>query len=216
MKNLPIPFRNYMPAFLAENLDEAGQALADKIDNHIDEWFNDIIGLSYFFDPFRSPTFFLDELNYYLNAGFFSYDTEEQKRVKIATAIQTHKRRGSWENDAKIKIDLIAGGDSVILRAEDNGDWILLGCCPDEPEFYWATLGYDGIDLKYGLDLFGDFDELGIPGNIYIDVDNDSLTPDEVNKIVAELEADIAPAYMRIFLGYVNISGQFILYTIIE
>lgn len=66
-------------------------------------------------------------------------------------------------------------------------------------------------NIEFGIDLAGSGDEIEIAGNIYIDVDNKILTYDEVEQIKLSL-ADVVPSYYRIFLGYFNISGQFIVY----
>jgi hypothetical protein len=66
-------------------------------------------------------------------------------------------------------------------------------------------------NIEFGIDLAGSGDELEIAGNIYINVDNKILTYDEVEQTKLSLE-DVVPSYYRIFLGYFNVSGQFIVY----
>ena len=217
MSLLPTPFEDFVPKMLRQILDESqdGQALVDKMNEYIDNWSKDILEMQFLKMSERCPSDFLDVLGNYINAGIKEFDSETIKRIKIATAVQGHKKRGTWNSDAKIKIDVIAGGDSQIIRAIDSADWILLAGESDDPDNYWATLGVDGIDDNLGIDLSGDFTEITEAGNIYIDTDNDSLTSDQIDQIVIELQDDIVPAYMRIYLGYVDGTGSFVLYTTI-
>lgn len=200
-------FINYIPKFF--NRDEKLTAFTDKHDSLIDETKQDIINFQNFRDPVR--TAFIEDMALFLNADILNTDSNRIKREKVSKAIQGHKQRGLWEADAKPKIDAIAGGDSEIFRAIDSGDWILFGGESTEMNNYWGTLGTDGIDDNLGLDLIGVGDEVEIAGNIYIDVDNDSLTTEEVEQIKLSLD-DVVPAYYKVFLGYINLSGQFIVY----
>jgi len=212
---LPRPFINFIPKFFKH--DEKLIAFANKIDELMDSFESDTLGLNTFIDPFRCPVIVLDELGYLLNAGLKNSDTERQKRIKIATAVQGHKKRGSFQYDAKPKIDNIAGGDSQIFRSTVSGDWILGGDGYTIPsDSYWGTMAGDASDDDLGLLLIGDGTELEVAGNIYIDVDNNSLTATEIQQIVDELSKDIVPAYFRVFLGYINGSGIFVVYDVIE
>ncbi len=210
----PIPFINFIPKFFKR--DEKLIAFANKHDEIMESIKSDTLGLNDIIDPVKAPNVVLNELGYYLNAGLRAQDTDKQKRIKIAKAVQGHKRRGSFNLDAKPKIDMIAGGNSKIIRGVTGDDWILIGDDSTPPEYYWASMGCDGIDDNLGIALIGSGYEIEIPGNIYIDVDNDSLTPAQVAQIRLELENDIKPSYMRIFLGYIDGTGTFIVYDIME
>lgn len=213
---LPISFINYLPAPLFENLDSAGQDLIDFIDNFTIEIFNKILTIWYFKHPEKTPEITLPYWEQYFNITNRTSKTLAQRRQQITTAIASQKKRGLWADSVKIIIDIIAGGDSQILTNGTGSDWIFTGDGTTPDAFYWATFGGDGIDDELGMDFIGAGTEIEIAGNIYIDVDNDSLTPSEVALLVAELRTDVAPAYYRLFLGYIDISGDFIEYAVIE
>jgi len=210
---LPLPFLDHVPKIFRGNPSPDLLAFADKMDKLIGEWGEETKGLQHLFNPARAPAAALVELDFMFQAGFKGYETEREKRQKIGFAVKGHKSRGLWQEDAKPKIDVIAGGDSKILRGFSGDDWILVGDGLTPPAYYWAALGADGIDDELGIALIGAGDEMEIAGNIYIDVDNDSLTAQEVENMVQELEEDIVPAYIRVILGYVNVGGQFIEYV---
>lgn len=211
--SLPIPFIDFIPRIYKDNTKDSTTALTDKVDTHLTEWLNDIIQLAWLKDPFKISSLYLDVLGNFLNAGFFATDTEAQKRNKIATAVQSHKLRGSFNLDAKPKIDAIAGGDSVIFLATGEDDWILIGDGNTPTAFYWSALGADGIDDQLGISLIGAGTEVEVAGNIYIDVDNSGLSAAEVQQIVNDLEFDIVPAYYIVNIGYVDGTGAFIIYA---
>lgn len=205
-----------VPKILQENINNDGQALVDKLDEYIGDWKEETNLMQNSNNPVLCPQSMLEELGYQISANLLNTDTDRQKRVKILNAVKGHKKRSSFNLDAKIKIDAIAGGNSKIIRGITSDDWILCGDVIVPTSYYWATMGCDGIDDDYGLSLIGDGYEIELSGNVYIDVDNDSLTTSQIAQIRLELENDVAPAYMRIFIGYVNISGVFIIYDIIE
>jgi hypothetical protein len=206
---LPIPFINYIPIFFER--DDKLIAFADKIDEFLIGIKDDTIGLNDLLNPFKAPVQVLDYFGDYFNAGINIFDSEHTKRIKIATAIQSHKKRGSFVFDAKPKIDAIAGGDSQILKTFGADDWILTGDGLTPSAYYWAAMGTDGIDDDLGILLVGSGDEIIVAGNIFIDVDNNSLTAEEQLRIRIELE-DIAPAYMIVHVGYLDGSGTFVEY----
>jgi len=202
----PLPFINYIPQFY--DRDTKLQAFSDKIDEIIQGIKDDLLGLNKFIDPMAAPSIILDKLGYFLNAGIQPYDDDNTKRIKIATTVQSHKNRGSFVNDAKPKIDAIAGGDSQIINAIGVDDWILVGDGLTPSSYYWAAMGSDGIDDGLGISLIGAGDEIEVAGNIYIDVDNAALTADEQDRIRLEM-IDVVPAYYYVHIGYVDGAGQF-------
>jgi hypothetical protein len=210
---LCIPFEKFIPRFFKR--DNKLIAFADKHDEIMESLKNDTLGLNDIIDPIKAPSIILNELGEYLNAGIQEQDSEKEKRIKIKLAVQGHKNRGLFKLDAKIKIDAIAGGDSQIVRGFEGDDWILVGDGLTPSSFYWASMGCDGIDDDLGFAIIGEGDEIEISGNIYIDVDNNALNWQRRQKIVDVLESDIAPAYMKIFTGYINGSGIFKIYDII-
>lgn len=210
---LPIPFIKYIPKFFKR--DQKLTAYADKMDDIMLGLKSDTLGINDVVDPYKIPANLVDEQGYYLNSGIKSEDTERQKRVKNSSAVQGHKKRGSFKFDVKPKIDNIAGGDSKIIRGVTGDDFIIVGDGNTPDDYYWSVMGIDGIDLDQGISVIGSGDEIEIAGNIYIDVDNDSLTQEQLDKIILELEDDIAPSYYRIFLGYVDGDGNFEVYDTI-
>lgn len=219
---LPIPFEDYVPQLLRENIDNKGQAFVDKVTSITEDIRDETLEVYYINKVVeRVPETFLDELGYFLNAGLKNTDSDMTKRNKIVNAIQGHKNRGTWEGDAKPKIDAITGYSARIFKetTANSDDSIEMGQTSDEdPTFYWSTeQGNDGSDSLLGTWEVGDFTEYVIAGNIYIDchqgITTAVLTSDQIDQIVNELEFDIAPAYMIIYLGYVDATGTFIIYS---
>jgi len=207
----PVPFVDYIPQFYER--DDKLNAFADKMDSIIAGIKEDTLGLNDFIDPVKAPSVILDKLGYYLSAGIKAQDTDRQKRTKIATAIQGHKQRGSFTLDAKPKIDLIAGGDSQIIKSVGSDDWILVGDGTTPASYYYAAMGADGIDDELGIALIGEGTEIVIAGNVYIDVDNNSLSADDQDRINQEL-LDIVPVYYYVHVGYLDMSGAFVEYFV--
>ena len=210
---LPIPFEKYVPKFYER--DTKLNAFTDKIDEILGYLKDETIDLNTLIDPMRIPAALLVNLGYYLNAGIISTDSETVRRIKVATAVQGHKRRGSFNLDAKPKIDAIAGGDSQIFRSFDKDDWILVGDGTTPSAYYWAALGADGIDDGLGISLIGSGYEVEVAGNIYIDVDNAALTAGEQEQLRVSM-LDIVPAYMYVHFGYIDGTGAFIQYFVME
>lgn len=216
---LPIPFLNFIPKAYRDRAQAETIALCDKADDHIVEWRDDIINVVHLLDADRCPAIHLSKLGHLLNADCKQEDSETTKRQKIYRAIQAHKARGSWVYHAKIVIDAITGYSAELLRPADEGDWILVddGIVLD-PASYWAVMGIDAT-IDMGLSIIGDFTEIEVSGNIYIDchdgVHTAVLTAAQIAKIVSEFEFNIVPAYMRIYIGYLNASGAFVVYDTI-
>lgn len=171
---LPIPFENYVPKLLKDSLpnDAAGTALVNKADVHLQEWSNESLEIYYLKWPERCPSSLLEELGNYLAAGIFSFDSETTKRQKIYNAIDRHKRRGSWENDAKLIVDAICGNNSSLVEGYFEAQWLFWAKESGDLSDYSATLGDDGIDDDLGIDLIGIFTECVIEGVVCIDCDS--------------------------------------------
>ena len=207
--------------------DSKSDALANKADDNINAWKKDVIDIKRLIRPDETPSEFLAELDFLLSAGIKSNDSDVIKRRKIRDAVATHKIRGTWTADAKVRIDNITGlsPGSRILRWNHfyTSDWIWTddtpSIIPAAPDDYWATWGCDGVDTDTGLDWIGAGTEIEIWGNIYIDchegIDVATLTAAQRAKIVLDLTYDVVPAYFRVLLGYVNAAGLFVAYDII-
>lgn len=208
---LPETVKDYFPDIYVEKDEDSMNALVSVMDQLISDIEEDIREIGYSRDPVRANALVLDELGYWLSANINDFNSEMVKRKKIQDAIRTHKLRSTWETDAKLKIDNYVGGDSKIIISVGTDDWILVGDGSTPTDYYWAAMGADGIDDGLGISLIGDGTEIEIKGNIYIDVDDSTLTADQVEELKQELD-DTIPAYYRIFLGYIS-AGQFITYA---
>lgn len=213
---IPSDIIDHFPKLYRDNPDAGITALKGKINSIFLAINTDIDTINTFKDVIACPAQFLVEIGLMLNAGINYMDSEIIKRRKILSAIESHKKRGTWEDDAKLRIDAITGYDARITTSVDSSDWIMLGGS-DDPDYYWGTMGVDGIDNSLGLDLIGVGTEIVISGNIYIDchygILTSTLTAEQIAQIVMELEFDVVPAYMRIYLGYYDAVGAFNVYA---
>jgi len=213
---LPLPTIDYIPKIFKDRATDETIALTDKMDEHIAELFTDVKGIANLLDVNKCPSNYLTYLGYMLNADVQTIDSDRTKRQKIYSAIQTHKRRGSWEFHAKLIVDAITGYNAVRYVITDSDDWILCGDGIVETATEWAILGGDGTS-PYGFSLIGDGTEVEVWGNIYIDlhygVYTDVLTADQIQQIVDAISEDIVPAYVRVYLGYVPTTGGFTVYS---
>jgi len=192
----------------------SGVALSDHIDDVYEDIDILIKKLLHIYDPGECPVESLEFLGNFVAAGVSSYDSERTARTKIAYAVSSHKKRGSWQQSVKPKIDSIALGNAVFYHSP-SAQWIwLTGFLGEDPTKYWATFGVDGIDDLLGIDIAGSWTEDIIPGVFYIDVDNATLTTAQVQQIVDSISYDDIPAYFRVILGYVS-GGVFTVYNTI-
>jgi len=219
---IPTPSINYIPRLMSDNIDPAGTALTNKLDTHLESLLSDVIGLGYLLSPDRCPDAALDQFGYFLNADITQQDTNQQKRQKIYGAIATHKKRGEWANDVKIKIDFLVGDNAVIYRAIQVGDPIFCGDIDngDFSSFNWMLFGGgDATSAENAIDFVGDGTEIEIPGNIFIDCHStihvSTLTAEQLAQIVNYI-MDSIPVYYRINLGYTDGTGAFNIYTTIN
>lgn len=208
---IPVDIDLYIPKFYKR--DDKLIAFTSKLNSILTDLKNNTLGLNTFIDPMRIPAALIKELGFLLNADIKDQDSELERRTKVVNAVAAHKRRGSFNLDAKPKIDLICGGDSEIIRSFDQDDWILVGDGLTPSAYYWAAMGTDGIDDDLGISLIGEGTEIEIWGNIYIDVDNSTLSAADQDKLELEMQ-DIVPAYFYTHFGYVNGTGQFIEYFV--
>lgn len=218
-----LDFEQFLPKLLKDELENSpsGQAMVDFINGEIQGVLSELEEITWFKLIDRCPTKYLSEFGIWLSANILEYDSDYTKRYKIKTAIATHKVRGSWTNDAKNRIDTVTGYNAVIFSIQDSDDSIELGYEDSDPDFFWSTeSAYEEEDGSLGTWEVGEMNEYVIAGNIYINchkgIDTGVLTNDQVAQIIAEIETDVVPAYMSVFLGYVNTENQFILYDSIE
>ena len=213
---LPTPFINYIPKIFQS--DPKAIALATKMDSYLSTWGQDILNIRQILIPEQIPGSFISELGFLLAVTFGATDTETQRRQKIWNAVVAIQNRGTWLYDMKVTLDLLTGFNSAMWGGAFTDDWILVGDGVTEYSTnYWASMGADGIDSNLGIGLIGDGTEWEITGNIFINLHlgltTPQLTTPQVAAIVAQITVDKCPAYMRVTLGYVDGSGNFIIYT---
>jgi len=220
---LPVPTRNRLPALAQQYYDDGWAALSSKMDSLFTQWGNDIKNFVNILDPAKCPAILLDELDFYLEAGFAPGDSETTKRRKVYNAVAGHKKRGTWDDHAKPIIDAITGYSAALFTAQDSDDAIWLANKPTDPVRYWMTWQpNDGSDDSLGIW----FVRLAAPvsyvvaGFISIDchqgINTPVLTHAQIIQINDALIDDVAPAYMTLRLGYVNASGQYVVYPYSE
>jgi hypothetical protein len=204
---LPIPSQESIPHM------EGSEALCAMLDEQFEAWYQDTVRLEWIRDPARCPAELLDEVGYMLSADIVKGDSERVKRVKIATAIDHGKSRGTWPR-VKELIDAWTGTDCRIFHAEDGDDWVLVGA-DISGGAYWSILGGESPGGKYGIRLFSGTSADGVTliggkGYIYIDLASPTI-PDNIIQGIRETLISMVPAYFRVFLGYTE-ADEFIGY----
>lgn len=207
---IPVPFLKRIPKLF--QTDSKAINMATKIDANLLTWKQETTTIEWIRRCDQCPAVLLDELGALLNAGLKNEDGDATKRKKVCEAILNHKNRGTWDDDAKLRIQAITGIEPELFNNVDNDDWIWLGKEADDPDRYWATWGTDGVDDDLGIWVVGDFTEYVISGNIYIDLKTSTLTAEEIEQIKNELSTDVVPAYYVIYLGYIA-GGVFVVYA---
>ena len=216
---LPLPFEDHITVLLKQNINDKGQAFVDKVDSLLVEIRDEILEMQYLKFIARMPAAFLNELGDYLAAGLKNLDSDSEKRKKISEAVLGHKSRGSWNDDAKLRINAITGYSAVLYTNTDPEDSIEMGGLDKEDDdVYWSTeRGDDTMDTSLGTWELGFMTEYVVAGNVYINchdgVTTPVLTQSQVDQIVLELDDDVVPAYFRAYIGYVDGSGGFVTYT---
>lgn len=210
----PYPALKYLPKQMQDDPDAI--ALASALDRASAGMLEDILLLGERYNPESCPAEVLDELGYGLSASLYPTDSDATKRAKISGAIKAQKTRSTWQYSAKVALDAIvvplgSSGSSLWASWDDTAVWLLRGALPEEPDNYMASMGIDGVDLNLGIALIGEGTEFEVAGNVYVDLGISTLTAEQVALCVASLD-DVAPAYMRVKLGY-SVAGQFMAYA---
>ena len=210
-KLLPIPTIEHIPLY------DHSEALCNKMDKIFTEIQNDILDLKHLSDPLACKSVAINALGNMLNANLKPTDSEEQKRKDVSLAIENNKLYGTWIHVKNI-IDDICNGDSTILDKGSTDIWALAGDGSDIDRSMKSTWSCFGIDQQsaqadtYGILLDGSklIWQMGI---FNIDVDNNSLTDDEITLLHEKL-LPITPIGMILHIGYVD-GEDFINYFII-
>lgn len=220
---LPEPFEKFVSVLRKVNPSPAFTALINKMNEYIATWKKEAIDLKYFNDIVRCPAEFLEELGAKFGVVLDSCDSEQTKRKKIYSAVAGYKKAGSWTQDVKPKIDAVTGYNAELgtVNIADSDDSIEMSYEVTDPDTYWSTeSAFDGGDPLLGTAEIGTSTELSIPGNIYINLHTSEttpvLTPEQIDRLVIYLEKEVIPAYMFIYLGYLDGTGTFIVYAVIK
>jgi len=208
---LPIPFYEYLPNVYRDAKEPAAVALGDKMDELLKDWRKDVVAFGNLYDPERCPSVFLIPLGKQLQAGILSGDSERVKRRKIKSAIETNKLRSTWKFSTKLKIDAIVGNDSKIIQVVGADDWIIVGENNFPDSYYWSVIGGGSVDDNYGIRLVGTAGAEVIKGVVLIDIDDSTLSSDEVESVKLNIQ-DSVPVYFIVKLGYVS-GGSFVPYA---
>ena len=215
---LPIPLEEYITLQLRNELNDSidGQSFVNKIESLIIEIRAEILEEYYLNIPYRTILEGLFELDYFLSAGVKPADSDYTKRKKVEKSVLGHKNRGTWDADVKIRVDSITGLDSDIHTSIKTEDWILVGDGTTPSAYYYATMGADNIDNSLGLELFGENQDGFFYINCHLGIYVSTLTANQIAQIIEDLKDDIVPAYFRVYLGYLDTSGKFIEYGVME
>lgn len=198
-KLLPIPTINHIPPY------DRAEPLCNKMDKIFSEIQEEIVELKHIIDPFACKSVVLDTFGQMVNANMRKTDSEDIKRHRIYSAIKDNKFFGTWSR-VKGLIDSICGGDSRLVFQEPDDAWILMGDeqIQESGRSTWAVLGLNKQTAEtnmYGIILEG-VPTIWQKGTFNIDVDNNHLTPKEVELLHDTLYSS-TPVGMTIGVGYV-------------
>lgn len=198
-KLLPIPTIDHIPPY------DRAEHLCNKMDKIFLEVQEEIIGLKHNADPFACKSVVLDVFGKMVDANMRKTDNEDTKRHRIYSAIEDNKLFGTWSR-VKGLIDSICHGDAKLVFKEPDDTWMLCGTSQMEElsRSTWAVLGLDEQTAKtnmYGIALDG-VPTIWQKGVFNIDVDNNHLTPKEV-ELLHETLFSSTPVGMTIGVGYV-------------
>lgn len=209
-KLLPIPTIDHIPPY------DRAEPLCDKMDKIFSEVQEEIIGLKHITDPFACKSVVLDTFGQMVNANMRKTDSEDVKRHRIYSAIEDNKLFGTWSR-VKGLIDDICGGDSRLVTQEPDDIWLLMG--NEQIQRFerptWAVLGLNEQTAEtnmYGIILEG-VPTIWQKGIFNIDVDNDHLTPKEVELLYENLYSS-TPVGMTIGVGYM-MGTEFVSYFVL-
>lgn len=198
-KLLPIPTINHIPPY------DRAEHLCNKMDKIFSEIQEEIIELKHAADPFACKPIVLDTFGQMVSANMCKTDSEDIKRHRIYSAIGDNKLFGTWSR-VKGLIDSICGGNSKLVFQETDDAWMLMGNEQTQElgRSTWAGLGLDKQTAEtnmYGIALDG-IPTIWQKGVFNIDVDNDHLTPKEIELLHNTLYSS-TPVGMTIGVGYI-------------
>ena len=214
---LPLSLLDYIPRGLKSQVSLSRDAMATKMDSHLSEWIEEITFLPTLLNPFKTESKFLKELEYYLSPiNWNDSDTTAVKRAKLANAVAGQKKKDSFENDVRIRVDAITGYTSDIYKPTILRQWAFTGDGVVESGNYLSSIGCDAIDYDLGIALLGEGIEPEIPGvvciNLHTAYDYPILSEATVQAVYYEVNVRDPYAYLRIRLGYVNAADVWVDY----
>lgn len=194
---LPVPFMDFVPESMREEISkgssEDGQVFCNYMDTLISELQELVKTIGYIQTPERCPEQFLEELGYLLSAGILVADTSTEKRLKIANAISSRNKKGSFQNFIKGVIDNLTGFSS---------------------ELYPGNLLTDELG-NFLVDENGDYLSDKENGYIMIDIgDAGASAPSVIAEVEAVLRLYVTLAYFYVDVGYIS-AGSFVRYFVI-
>lgn len=209
-KLLPIPTIEHIPPY------DRAEHLCNKMDKIFSEIQEEIVRLKHIIDPFACKSVVLDTFGRMVDANMRKTDSEDIKRHRIYSAIEDNKLFGTWSR-VKGLIDSICSGDSKLVFQEPDDAWMLFGTEQTQElgRSTWAVLGLNEQTSEtniYGIALDG-VPTIWQKGIFNIDVDNDHLTPKEVELLYETLYSS-TPVGMTIGVGYV-VGTEFVPYFVL-
>lgn len=214
-RGLPTPFIQNVLATLRQASDPGTVALANKIDYWAENVAAEIAGMLAIHRPEQAPYVVLQELAYMVGANVVLVDSEDTIRKKIFAAVDSQKKKGQWLADAKPKIDVITGLNSVLWSGINDFWPVRIGNTPGMTYgSNWSIRGAGDNAAYPGIIRTGTGTEAIIEGNIYIDLGGTAGNPTAatIAAVVAAISLDVVPAYFKEFLGYV-VAGAFTVYA---
>ncbi len=210
-KLLPIPTIAHIPPY------DRAEHLCNKMDKVFSETQEEIVSLKNASDPFACKVTVLDTLGQMVNANVHKTDSENTKRHRIYSAIQDNKLFGTWSS-VKNLIDSICGGDARTLDQTPDDIWVLCGdtMVQSVARNTWASLGLTQQSAQadtYGIALSGTTDVWQTGSVFGIDVDNNHLTPKEVEMLYETLYSS-TPIGMTVDVGCIR-NGSFESYFVL-
>ena len=226
----PIPSSLYIPKIHRENTDDPKYlAFTGMIDDQLTLLKNEIFSLQHLKSSVRCPGALLPELAFKLGVTLLPTDTEDIKRHKIFYAMKSYRYKGCfdvathltvdeipWIRTIKTVIDNVTGYSCAQDIVAEEDQWIICGDGVVELLNNYAIIGGDG-NSPYGIYLSGSGAEPAGWGNVYIDLHPGVHTAVVSNAQIVEIAGilldDMIPAYIVVYLCYVNTLGAFEVYT---
>lgn len=178
MAGLPVPSKAYFPRIFQDANDPSFVAMTAKMDSIFTGLCSDVRNYRRHQRIEMAPRGIVEAFGHQVSANIFPQDSDAIAVQKAYYATRLYGNRGTWLQDCKIKIDAVAGGNSVLLGPMVVSDAILMGGTPiEQSSSYNFTLGTDVTVAEGYYDTPLDFILSGIDDG----TDNAILGSDGVN-----------------------------------